>query len=180
MGELIPVEYVESRILEIRGMKVILDSDLAALYGVETRRLNEQIRRNGARFPDDFAFQLTQDEKDKVIAECDHLAKLRFSPHSPLAFTEHGALMVANVLRSPHAVGVSVLIVRAFIRLRNMVASHTELAKRLDGVESKLGEHDEAIRSIVVALRKLMAPPAAEHRPIGFTPSDEAAEPGAS
>jgi hypothetical protein len=88
--------------------------------------------------------------------------------------------MVANVLRSPHAVGVSVLVVRAFIRLRNMVASHAELAKPLDGVESKLGEHDEAIRSIVVALRKLMAPSVPQRRPIGFTPSDEAAEPGDS
>jgi hypothetical protein len=92
---LAPVEHVEQRIREIRGVKVILDSDLADLYGVETRTLNQAVRRNADRFPEDFVFQLTEKEKTKVITECDHLANLRFSPHLPRAFTEHGALMVA-------------------------------------------------------------------------------------
>jgi len=96
-SDLVPVEYVERRILELRGRRVIIDFDLAGLYGVETRRLNEQVKRNSDRFPDDFVFQLTEEEKAKVIAECDHLAKLRFSPHLPLAFTEHGALMCSRL-----------------------------------------------------------------------------------
>jgi len=95
--DLVPIEYVESRILEIRGRRVILDSDLAALYGVETRTLNQAVRPNEERFPDDFRFQLTEEEKEKVITDCDHLANLRFSPHLPTAFTEHGALMCSGL-----------------------------------------------------------------------------------
>jgi hypothetical protein len=101
---LVPVEHVEQRIREIRGVKVILDSDLADLYGVETRTLNQAVRRNADRFPEDFVFQLTEKEKTKVITECDHLANLRFSPHLPRAFTEHGALMAASVLNSRQAI----------------------------------------------------------------------------
>ena len=100
MAELAPIEYVERRIIQLRGVRVITGSDLAELYGVTTRRLNEQVRRNSDRFPEDFMFELTQQEKDEVVAECDHLSNLRFSSHPPYAFTEHGALMAANVLRS--------------------------------------------------------------------------------
>ena len=96
MAELVPVEYIERRIVELRGAKVIIGPDLAELYGVATRRLNEQVRRNSERFPEDFVFQLTQEEKEEVVANYDHLANLRFSPHLPLAFTEHGAMMAAN------------------------------------------------------------------------------------
>lgn len=95
MAEVIPVEYVEKRILELRGVKAIIGPDLAELYGVTTRRLNEQVRRNRDRFPEDFAFQLSQEEKEKVVANCDHLANLRFSPYLPYAFTEHRAIMAA-------------------------------------------------------------------------------------
>jgi len=177
------VEYVERRIVELRGRRVLIDFDLAALYGVETRRLNEQVKRNSARFPDDFVFQVTEEEKAKVIAECDHLSRLRFSPHLPLAFTEHGALMcswlpVGQLGRSlrlllpevvlPCGSLVSVFIVRAFVRLRSIYASHIELTKRLDELDAKVGQHDVALRSVVEAIRQLMSPPATGRPPIGY------------
>ncbi|MEW5826375.1 MAG: ORF6N domain-containing protein [Candidatus Bipolaricaulota bacterium] len=167
--DLVPVEYVERRIVELRGQRVLIDFDLAALYGVETRRLNEQVKRNSARFPGDFVFQLTGEEKEKVIAECDHLAKLRFSPHLPFAFTEHGALMAANVLNSNLAIGMSVLIVRAFVRLRGMLSTQIEILDRLGELENRVGQHDDTLKTLVVAIRQLMMPPDAARHPIGFT-----------
>jgi ATP-dependent Clp protease ATP-binding subunit ClpA len=167
----VPIEYVELRIRELRGAKVILDSDLAILYGVETRALNQAVRRNADRFPEDFVFQLTEEEKAKVITECDHLASLRFSPHLPLAYTEHGALMAASVLNSREAIQMSVFIVRAFVRLRSIYASHVELTRRLDELDTKVSKHDEALRCIVEAIRQLAIPLAPERRPIGFMPT---------
>lgn len=168
----VAVEYVELRIRELRGAKVILDSDLAILYGVETRALNQAVRRNADRFPEDFVFQLTEEEKAKVITECDHLASLRFSPHLPLAYTEHGALMAASVLNSRHAIEMSVFIVRAFVRLRSIYAMRIELTRRLDELDTKVSEHDAELRSIVEAIRQLAVPRAPERRPIGFMPSN--------
>ena len=153
-----PVEYVELRIRELRGAKVILDSDLAILYGVETRALNQAVRLNADRFPEDFVFQLTEEEKAKVITECDHLASLRFSPHLPLAYTEHGALMAASVVNSRQAIDMSVFIVRAFVRLRSIYAMRIELTRRLDELDTKVSKHSEALRPIVEALRRLMLP----------------------
>jgi len=112
---MIPLERVQDRILLIRGNRVIIDRDLAELYGVETKRLNEQVKRNISRFPEDFVFQLSQEEKDEVVANCDHLSRLKFSKVLPNAFTEHGAIMAANVLNSEHAIRASVFIVRAFV-----------------------------------------------------------------
>jgi hypothetical protein len=161
--DLLPSDTIERRILVVRGHKVILDADLAALYGVTTSRLNEQVKRNAARFPADFVFQLSDGEKAEVIAKCDHLSRLRFSPTFPYAFTEHGALMAANVLSSARAVDVSVFVVRAFVRLREALATHKELAKRLEDLEQIVGDHGAAIQDIVVAIRQLMAPPAKRH-----------------
>ena len=148
---------------------MILDSDLACLYGVPTKRLNEQVRRNRLRFPQEFVFRLNRREKAKVVAECDHLARLRFSPALPHAFTEHGAIMAANVLNSNRAVRMSVLLVRAFIRLRAMVVSHADLARRLDELEQK---YDTQFKVVFDALRALMDPPPDEEMPrprrIGF------------
>src|SRR5271169_3335046 len=115
---LVPVERIESRILLIRSQKVLVDSDLAELYGVSTKRLNEQVKRNQNRFPADFMFKLTAKEKTEVVANCDHLPSLKFSPGLPNAFTEHGAIMVASVLNTPRAMEVSVYVVRAFVKLR--------------------------------------------------------------
>lgn len=151
----------------------MLDADLAELYGVPTKRLNEQIKRNVARFPADFMFQLTTNEKAEVVAICDHLAKLKFSPVLPYAFTEHGALMAANVLNSPRAVEASVYVIRAFIRLRETLATNAELSKKLDALEKKLSTHDQAITGLINAIRQLTAPPTTQRRKIGFVIDDE-------
>ena len=164
-----PVEHIASRILVVRGHRVMIDADLAALYGVSTKRLNEQVKRNRARFPEDFVFRLTAAEMAEVVANCDHLARLRFSATAPLAFTEHGALMASAVLNTPRAVEVSLFVVRAFVRMREAIAGHKELARRLDELESKVGTHDRAIGQILAAIRQLTAPPEApKRRRIGF------------
>jgi hypothetical protein len=170
MKTLISVEVIEQRILLIRGQKVILDADLAVLYGTTTKRLNEQVKRNRERFPQDFMFQLTKREKAEVVAICDLLAKLKFSPVLPNAFTEHGAIMVASVLNTKRAIQVSVFVVRAFVKLREMLSKHKELAHKLAALERKFQNHDESIRSLVVAIRQLMAPPEPEppKKRIGF------------
>ena len=155
----------------------MIDADLAALYGVATKRLNEQVKRNARRFPIDFVFQLSRAERDEVVANCDHLRRVRFSPTMPFAFTEHGALMAASVLNTPRAVEVSLYVVRAFVELREALATHKELAKRLDELESrlerKLATHDRAIAGILEAIRQLMTPPEpAKKRRIGFVQTD--------
>jgi hypothetical protein len=168
------VEQIESRIFMIRGQKVMLDADLAELYGVETKRLNEQVRRNIERFPEDFMFRLTAAEKVEVVANCDHLAKLRFSPSLPYAFTEHGALMLGNVLKSERAVEVSLMVVRAFVHLRELVSGNKELAQKLNLLERRVGAHDKAIAELINAIRQLMSPSSTEKkRPIGFAPWKE-------
>jgi phage regulator Rha-like protein len=165
---IIPVERIEHAILLIRGQRVMLDADLAKLYGVSTKRLNEQVKRNRDRFPDDFMFQLTPDEKAEVVANCDHLQRLKFSPALPYAFTEHGAIMVASVLNTSRAIEVSVYVVRAFVKLREMLGTHKEMARKLAELERKLETHDTRIRSLFDAIRQLMAPPAKPRRHIGF------------
>jgi hypothetical protein len=168
--KLIVVDQIEGLILTIRGQKVILDNDLAALYGVSTKRLNEQVKRNRARFPADFMFPISTVEKAEVVANCDHLAKLKYSPQRPYAFTEHGAIMAANVLSSEQAVEISVFVVRAFIKLRHWMATRTELADKLAELDRKVAGHDETIRQLVTAIRQLMAPPPEKpKRRIGFT-----------
>ncbi len=163
---LVPVERIESRILLIRGEKVILDADLAELYGATTKRLNEQVRRNLDRFPVDFMFQLTAEEKAEVVANCDHLARLKFSPVLPLAFTEHGVIMAANVLNSRNAVVASLIVVRAFVRLRQILASHADLARKLEDLERR---YDSQFKQVFAAIRALMAPPdGSEKGAIGF------------
>ena len=156
---IIPAERIEKAIFLIRGQRVMLDADLAGLYGVFTKRLNEQVKRNRDRFPPDFMFRLTAQEKGAVVANCDHLSRLRFSPVLPRAFTEYGAIMLAAVLNTPRAIEVSVFVVRAFVRLREMLTTHKALAHKLAELESKIETHDEAIRSLVSAIRQLMAAP---------------------
>jgi len=165
MKALIPVEMIEKKILMIRGEKVMLDADLSELYGVTTKRLNEQVKRNRERFPDDFMFQLTEEEKAEVVANCDHLKRLKFSPVLPYAFTEHGAIMLAAVLNSPIAVQTSVLVVRAFVKLRQMLASNAELARKLNEMEKK---YDAQFKIVFDAIRQLMTPPEPKKRKIGF------------
>jgi hypothetical protein len=147
----------------------MLDADLGELYQVSTKRLNEQVKRNVGRFPADFMFRLTAAEKAEVVANCDHLARLKYSPVLPFAFTEHGALMLGNMLKAPRAVQVSLLVVRTFVQLREMLATNTELAAKLDELERKVSSHDQAIAGVIDAIRQLMRTPASAGRPIGFT-----------
>lgn len=144
---------IERAILFIRGQKVMLDIDLADMYGVKTKRLNEQVKRNINRFPSDFMFQLSNEEKQEVVAFCDHLTRLKFSPSNPYAFTEHGALMLASVLNSPLAIETSVLIVRAFVKLRAILSTHSELAKKITELETR---YDKQFKVVFQALRALM------------------------
>ena len=153
-------DRVEGMIMLLRGERVIPDYDLAKLYGVTTGRLNEQVRRNAARFPEDFVFHLSEEEfanlKSQSATSSSGWGGRRKPPH---AFTEHGAIMAANVLNSPRAVQASVFVVRAFVRLRRMMVQHKELASRLDELERKLEGHDRQIIAVVDAIRQLMAPP---------------------
>jgi hypothetical protein len=161
---------LQNRILTIRGKSVMIDADLAELYGVQTRALNQAVRRNHERFPAEFMFQLTQAEKRELITNCDHLARLKFSPVLPLAFTEHGALMLGNVLNSERAIQVSLLVVRTFVSIRQMLSTHKDLATKLNELERRVGGHDEAIADLIDAIRRLASsPPARKSRPIGFT-----------
>ena len=169
MSKLVSLEHIQSRILILRDLRVLLDADLAALYGVATYRLNEQVKRNRRKFPRDFVFQLTSREKAEVIAKCDHLQKLRFARTRPYAFTEHGAIQAANVLNSKAATMMSVAVVRAFVRLRQMISDHKALAAKLAELDARVGGHDEQIAGIIEAIRQLTAPDGLEHnRKIGF------------
>lgn len=178
-GVLVPRERIEERILVIRGQKVMVDADLAELYGVPTKALNQAVKRNAGRFPDDFMFRLTAAEKQELVTNCDRLAQLKFSSSLPFAFTEHGAIQAANVLASPLAVEMGVYVVRAFVRLRELIASNKELAQRLDElerrVEQKLATHDQAIAGLIDAIREMMQPSATggKKRAIGFITPEE-------
>jgi hypothetical protein len=165
---IIPIGQIEQRILLIRGQRVMLNADLAMLYGVPTRVLNQAVRRNLKRFPQDFMFKLAQPEKNEVITICDHLKNLKYAKALPNAFTEHGAIIVASVLNTQRAIQVSVFVVRAFVKLREMLSTHKELAHKLAALERKLQNHDDSIRSLVAAIRELMKPPETKRRPIGF------------
>jgi len=166
---IIPLQTIQRRILLIRGEKVIVDADLAAFYGVPTRRLNEQVKRNRARFPADFVFRLTTEEKKEVVANCDHLTNIKYSRRLPQVFTEHGVMMAATVLNSPKAVDVSVVIVRAFVELRRAMTERGELFQKLGQLERRLADHDKQILGLIHALKKLMGPePIPKKRRIGF------------
>lgn len=172
-----PNESIESRIVVIRGQKILLDADLARLYGVSVKAFNQAVRRNLGRFPEDFMFQLTWDETASLRSQIVTLngrhsraprqgAHVKYRPH---AFTEQGVAMLSSVLRSTRAVAVNIAIMRAFVRLREMVASSGELAKKLNELESRVSGHDQAITDIVRAIRQLAAPPEQlPKRRIGF------------
>lgn len=158
---------LEAKIFVFRGQRVMLDADLAELYGVKTKRLNEQVRRNPLRFPADFAFRLTAEEKAEVVAKCDHLQRLRFSPVLPRVFSEHGALMLANVLNSPRAILVSIEVVRAFCRIRAMASAQSDLAVKLQALEER---SNRRFATIFAAIRHLIEEDAQPRRRIGFRP----------
>lgn len=167
---LVPADRIEKAILLIRGQKVMLDADLAALYGVETKVLVQAVKRNLERFPEDFMFQLNHKEfailRSQFVTSSDWGGR-RYPPY---AFTEQGVAMLSSVLRSPRAIQVNIEIMRAFIRLRQMLASNAELARKLDALEKK---YDAQFKEVFEAIRQLMTPPEPKRRAIGFRKGDE-------
>lgn len=170
-SEVSPSERIPESIIFLRGQRVILDRDLAAIYGVEARALNQAVKRNSDRFPEDFMFQLTREEAERSRSQIVILNAARGHnvKYLPRAFTEHGAIQAANILNSPRAVEMSVYVVRAFVKLREVLASNKELARKLDQLERKLQTHDEAIVGILKAIRELTNSPTPKRRGIGFT-----------
>ena len=169
---IIPDEMVMNKIYLIRGQKVMLDSDLSALYQVETRRLNEQVTRNKERFPEDFMFQLTGDEYETLISQ--------FATSSwggrrklPYAFTEQGVAMLSSVLNSPTAISVNIQIIRVFTKMRALLMTHKDILLQLEKIEKKMGSHDEQIALIFSCLKKLLTPIQPLRQRIGFRRKDE-------
>ena len=151
----LPEEIILSKILFIRGLKVMIDRDLAELYGVTTKRLNEQVKRNLQRFPVDFMFQLSIKEKEEVVTICDHLQKLKYSPYLPYAFTEHGEVMLASVLNNERAIRVNVQIVRIYLKLREIMLSNKDVLLEFEKIKQQVSNHDEKILSILEYLARL-------------------------
>lgn len=153
---IISAEGIESGILLIREQKVMLDADLAELYGISTKRLNEQVKRNIKRFPQDFMFSLTYAEKSDVVANCDHLVDIKFSNQTPYVFTEQGIAMLSSVLNSERAVQVNIAIMRAFVKVRQLLTFNKELVKKLSELEHKIGRHDQDIIGLFSAINKIL------------------------
>lgn len=169
MNEVVPIERIEKRIFLIRGQKVMLDFHIAEIYGVETKILNKAVARNKSRFPADFMFQLSQTEWNSLRFQIGTSKSGRGGRrYLPYAFTEHGAVMLASILNSPNAVKASIVVVRAFIHLRELINQHKVLIEKLRKLEDKISQHDEEIRTLFEAIRQLMLPPEKPKRPIGF------------
>lgn len=165
---LVPQEYVESKILLIRDKKVMLDKDLAELYGVETRALNQAVKRNNDRFPEDFMFQLTKTEAILLVSQNVIPSKRSFGGSLPYVFTEHGTLMVANIIKSTTAVKVSIVIVRAFVKLREMMLSHKDLQNKIEAMERKHDKHDQHFQVVFKAIKEMLNTPVNKKGKIGF------------
>lgn len=147
-------ELIMGKILLIRDLKVMIDRDLAELYGVNTKRLNEQVKRNTKRFPEDFMFQLTEQEKEQVVANCDHLKRLKFSPYLPYVFTEHGAVMLASILNSDRAIHVNIQIVRIFNRMREMLMTHKDVLLEIERIKNQVSDHEDRILLVFEYLKQ--------------------------
>ena len=168
MKDLMPQETIAQKIFLIRGQKVMLDSDLAELFGVETKQLNRQVKRNIQRFPTEFMFRLTKQERDELVPNWHQFKKMKHSYALPYAFTEHGVAMLASVLRSERAIKMSIIIVKTFVKLREIMSVHKELFFKLREIERKIEMHDTDIRDIFEAIRQLMRIPGEHRRIKGF------------
>jgi hypothetical protein len=179
MAGIIPTEQIERLILLIRGHKVMLDTDLAVLYGVETRVLVQAVKRNSNRFPSDFVFQLSDEEanllRSQIVTSKNRRGGRRYLPY---VFTEQGVAMLSSVLKSERAVAINIEIMRAFVRLRDMILSNKDLAHKLDTLERKFESHDMHIRSLFEAIRQLMTPPEPKKKKIGFLVEEKPARYG--
>ena len=162
---LIHQEKIEQQIFLIRGFKIMLDFDLALLYGVPTKRLNEQVKRNLKRLPDDFMFQLTPAEKNELVANCDQFKTLKHSTSNPYAFTEQGIAMLSSVLNSDKAIEVNIQIIRTFTKLRELMLIHKDLRIKIEAMEQK---YDTQFRIVFNAIKRLIDPPQKPKTPIGF------------
>jgi hypothetical protein len=172
MPDVVPQEIIENRIFIIRGKKVMIDLDLAALYGAPTKALNQAVKRNVNRFPEDFMFQLDKTEKNQLVTNCDRFTKLKHSVSCPYAFTENGVAMLSSVLNSETAVMVNIQIMRAFTRLRNLVADNSGVRKAIADIEKRLNIHDRQIQIAFDALKSLFQPkPLLPHK--HYSPEDE-------
>ena len=169
-GALIPLERIEHAILVLRGHRVMLDADLAALYQVPVKRLNEQVARNRKRFPEDFMFQLSEEEDANLRSQFATSRSWGGRRTAPYAFTEQGVAMLSSVLRSPRAVQVNIEIMRAFVRLRRILQTNADLAKKLDALEAK---YDGQFKVVFQAIRELMSPPEQPRRKIGYTTAQD-------
>lgn len=176
--ELVPAERIQSRILVLRGQRVLLDADLAAIYEVPTKQLNQAVKRNAERFPEDFVFQLTQEEAEQVRLRSQFVTSKQ-EPRGgrrylPYAFTEHGAVQLSNILRSPRAIEMGIAVVRAFVQLRALMTDHKTLRAKLAELDARVGAHDEQLAAIVEAIRELAVPveQAANGRKIGYHPGN--------
>jgi len=176
MNEIIQTERIEKKILFLRRQKVMIDADLAALYGVSTKVLIQAVKRNAQRFPPEFMFRLSSEEyqflRSQIVTSKKSRGGRRYLPY---AFTEHGVAMLATVLKSDQAVRMSILIIKVFVRLRELLSSHKELAETLQVLETRIGKHDQEIQAIIEAIRQLLQPPEKPKRQIGF----KVDEPGA-
>jgi hypothetical protein len=163
--EIIPKNKIEDVILNIRGLNVILDRDIASLYGVKTKRLNEQVKRNIKRFPDDFMFRLSKDERDELVTNCDRFINLKHSSVLPVVFTEHGIAMLSSILNSETAINVSIQIIRTFIYLRKSTLSLQALSNKLSKLEKR---YDQQFEDVFLAIRTLIEKPNLRKNKIGF------------
>lgn len=170
---IVPSELIEKRIYLVRGQKVMLDSDLAELYGVTTGNLNLAVRRNKTRFPRDFMFQLTPEEAKSLLLQTARAKGRGGRRTPPYVFTEQGVAMLSSVLRSEHAVQVNIAIMRAFVRLRELLAVHKDLAHKIEALERKDAEHDAKFRVVFEAIQELLQDTPSPRRRIGFKPDDD-------
>jgi len=165
----IPIERIENKIFVIRKHKIMIDRDLAELYQVSTKALNQAVKRNKNRFPKEFMFRLAKEEKNELVTNCDRLAMLKHSSVLPYVFTEHGVAMLSSVLNSKRAIKINILIMKTFIKLRELISSHKDILQKIDSLEKK---YDGQFRLVFDAIRNLMLPPEKSKRKIGFLRGD--------
>lgn len=172
MPVLLPIEAITEKIFEIRGQKVMIDTDLAKLYGVPTKRLNEAVKRNSKRFPSDLMFQLSAPEWNELVAYCDRFTNMKHSSVLPHAFTETGVAMLSSVLNSETAIQINLQIIRAFIRLRRMLIDHDALRHAIEGLERRVGKNERDIQIAIKAIQSILTPPEPPKSKIriGFAP----------
>jgi hypothetical protein len=175
MGSMVPEAVLQNMIFIIRGQKVMIDKDLAELYGTETKVLNQAVKRNIKRFPDEFMFSLSPEEKKQLVTNCDRFTSWKHSTAKPYAFTEHGVAMLSSVLNSERAIEMNIRIIRAFIRLRDMVTENKDLRHAIETLEKRVDDHDKAIQIAFNTLKQILEPPVPKKPKVkmGFAPPEK-------